>query len=155
MSHPPAPQFRHTGPDADATLIWLQRDALGPLNPAIVRHPGATRFFVFDTAWMDEEMPSMKRLRFIEDCLAEIGARSVRGDFVTSLLSRCQTEGISRVVTTMTPCRHARLAIAELARSIRVDILDLAPLIGDPGPFDLRSFSKYWARASKSAFGKA
>ncbi|NDE15311.1 hypothetical protein EBZ80_10315 [bacterium] len=134
-------------------LVWLQRDALGPLNPAIQAYPRATRIFVFDTCWMNEERPSPNRMRFIEECGAEIQAKLVHGDAVRRLLEECRVTRVTSVVTTGTPCRHARAAISELMKSIPVDVLELPRLISDPGPFDLRSFSRFWSRASGSAFG--
>ena len=137
----------------ETELVWLQRDALGPLNPAMQAYPRAARIFVFDTCWMNEEQPSPNRMRFMEECAAEIQAKLVHGDSVRSLLEECRATRISRVVTTETPCRHARAAISELMKSITVDVLALPRLISDPGPFDLRSFSRFWSRASGSAFG--
>lgn len=142
-------------PDDEKVMVWLQRDALGPLNPALALHPGAARIFVFDIAWMVEEQPSPKRIRFIEECASEIGATLVRGSPLAIIREECHAAGIAKVVTTRTPCRHARKAMAVLSQSIPVDVLDLPGLVADPGPFDLGSFSRFWSGASKSAFGQA
>lgn len=136
-------------------LIWLQRDALGLLNPAILMHPGAIRFFVFDDSWISEEQPSANRIKFINECLGEVHAVSAHGNTVELILEKVRSGGHSRVITTGTPCRHARTSIAALTEFIDVEVIALPQLIADPGPFDLRSFSRFWGQASKSAFGKA
>ena len=139
--------------DKEKVIIWMQRDALGPLNPAIQAYPGAPILFIYDPAWMDEEKPSMKRIQFIDECVAETGAKMVHADPARYFLDEFRANGISRIVTTGTPCRHSRAAIVELGKSIFVDVLPLPRLVDDTGPFDLRSFSRYWSRASRSAFG--
>lgn len=136
-------------------LIWLQRDALGLLNPAIRMYPDAIRFFVFDDSWVSEEQPSGNRMAFINQCLSEVQAEPVHGDSVQHILEKCRSGGYSKVVTTGTPCRHARAAIDALSQVMLVDVIAMPQLVADPGPFDLRSFSRFWGQASKSAFGKS
>jgi hypothetical protein len=136
-------------------MIWLQRDALGLQNPAILMHPGAIRFFVFDDSWISEEQPSANRITFINECLGEVQAVSAHGDAVQLIREMCRSGGHSKVITTGTPCRHARASIAALTEFVDVEVIALPQLIADPGPFDLRSFSRFWGQASKSAFGKS
>ena len=67
---PEQPELRAT-PDA----IWLTAESLGDADPALVAHPRLPAVFVFDLRLLQTLRLSSKRLVFLVDRLAELGAQ--------------------------------------------------------------------------------
>lgn len=61
-----------TGP---VERVWLTAESLGDDDPALAAHPDVPAVFVFDEALLARLRLSGKRLLFLAECLADLGAR--------------------------------------------------------------------------------
>ncbi|MBA3523339.1 MAG: deoxyribodipyrimidine photolyase [Geodermatophilaceae bacterium] len=81
-------------------VVWLTAESLGDDDPALTAHPELPAVFVFDEPLLTRLRLSGKRLVYLAECLAELGAlREVRvalGDPVAELVG-------TRVATTYAP----------------------------------------------------
>ncbi|MEY4630435.1 MAG: hypothetical protein RIQ81_555 [Pseudomonadota bacterium] len=145
--HSDSAQGNGTGRTPERSIIWLQRDAMGSWNPAIKAHPDSPVFFCFDDAWIQEENPSQLRLDFMTRCATSLGATVISGVAAECLSNEARKAGTRKIVTTVTPCRHSRLAFESLNRSISLEIMKIPRIVDHDGPFDLRSFSRFWKDA--------
>jgi len=133
-------------------LVWLTLDSLGVESPALHRHPAAPVVFVFDPAWIKRERPSLKRLVFIVECLADVpGIEIWHGDPAAVLTNRAAAIGASHVCVATTPCPLVRNAADRLTGSLPVVPVDWPPFCDASRVTDLGRFSRYWNKVSKSA----
>ena len=133
-------------------VVWVHGDALRPTNPALLAAPGAPALFVWDEALLAEWAISLKRIRFIYECLLELPVTIRRGDVAAELIRFAAEQGADRVLTSASPSprfaavaarlRDAGLALTVLPEPAFVDL--------DPPP-DLRRFSRYWRQAQSLA----
>jgi deoxyribodipyrimidine photo-lyase len=138
-------------PDS-ATLVWLTLDSLGAVGPAVIAHPHAPRVFVVDPAWLLEERPTVKRLVFIQECLADLpDTEIVVGDPVSMLSTRARELGCRSVAVADTPCPRVRRAAATLGVSVPVAVHRWPRFVDDSLIRDLGRFSRYWKDAEDSA----
>jgi deoxyribodipyrimidine photo-lyase len=151
---PPAPPWR-PGNGAAAPhrpLVWITLDALAEAGPAAAAHPDAPRVFVFDPAWLAAERPTLKRLAFIAECLAEVpGVEILRGDPVTLLAERARAHACDRVALADTPCPRVRGQAEALAATLPVTVAAWPPFCRRRGVRDLGRFSRYWSQVGGSA----
>ena len=68
-----------------AEAVWLTAESLGDQDPALRAHPGLPAVFVFDEPLLRRLRLSGKRLVFLAETLAELGAEVRLGDPVTEL----------------------------------------------------------------------
>ncbi len=150
---PPAPHWRlGDAPPTGGPLVWLTLDSLAATSPAARRYSTAPRLFVVDPAWLSEEQPSLKRLAFIFDCLAEIDdlevVHAAPAEAVPLVASRL---GCGFVAVTSTPCPATRDAAARIAMHLPVHVIDEPPFCDRSRVTDLGRFSRYWSKVSRSA----
>jgi deoxyribodipyrimidine photo-lyase len=150
---PPAPRWRlGDGEPSGRPLVWLTLDSLAATSPAAHRYPTAPRLFVVDPAWLSEEQPSLKRLAFIFDCLAEIDdlevVHATPAEAVPLMASR---HGCGFVAVASTPCPATRSAAARIAVQMPVHVIDEPPFCDRSRVTDLGRFSRYWSKVSRSA----
>jgi deoxyribodipyrimidine photo-lyase len=114
--------------------VWLTAESLGDTDPAIAAHPELPRVFVFDEPLLARLRLSGKRLVFLAEAVAELGAEVRLGDPVAELAGR-------PLATTWTYVPGWK------RRAPRVDIAALHPWpwLRRPGTGSLQSFSA-WAR---------
>jgi deoxyribodipyrimidine photo-lyase len=97
--------------DGEPELVWLTAESLGDDDPALAAHPAMPAVFVFDEPLLARLRLSGKRLVFLTERLAELGAErplSVRlGDPVTLL-------GDRPIAATFTPVPGWRRIAARL-----------------------------------------
>jgi deoxyribodipyrimidine photo-lyase len=152
-----APGGRHAA--IHRPLVWLTLDSAAATSPAVLSYPEAPRLFVIDPAWISGERPSLNRLRFLFDCLADVPRLEVLlGDPREILPERAQAYGCDGLVLTETPCpriRHAAAAIqaAETGTppSLPVTFLSWPRFCDHSSVRDLRRFSRYWQQVGTSA----
>ena len=151
LTIPPAtPWF--ADPPPGQPLVWLTLDSLGATSPALHRHPHAPALFILDPAWLEQERPSLKRLVFIFECLAEVpGLECWLGEPAAVLTARAAACGASHVCVATTPCPGVRATAAELADRLPVVPIDWPPFCDASRVTDLGRFSRYWNKVSKSA----
>jgi len=150
----PADPWRpgRAGPPGRRPLVWLTLDSLSPAGPAAAAHPDAARVFVIDPRWLEEERPSLKRLVFIWECLADVPGVAIEvGDPRHVLPRRAAALGCDGLAVADTPCPLVRAAAADLAASMPIEIRDW-PAFCDRGRLtDLGRFSRYWQKVASSA----
>jgi deoxyribodipyrimidine photo-lyase len=128
---PGAPQV--TGaPEA----VWLTAESLGRADPALAAHPDLPAVFVFDEPLLARLRLSGKRLVFLAEALAELGAEVRLGDPREELAGRPLA-----ATWTYVPGWKRRAA--------RLDVVALHPWpwLRRPGSGSLRSYSA-WTRAA-------
>jgi len=113
--------------------VWLTAESLGDTDPALAAHPDLPAVFVFDEALLARLRLSGKRLVFMAEALAELGAEVRLGDPVVELRGR-------PLATTWTYVPGWK------RRAPRLDVVALHPWpwLRRPGSGSLRSFSA-WA----------
>jgi deoxyribodipyrimidine photo-lyase len=121
------------------TAVWLTAESLGDADPALAAHPDLPVVFVFDEPLLASLQLSSKRLVFLVETLAELGAeRPVElslGDPVRALAGRA-------VAATFAPVPGFR------RRAERIGPVELHPWpwLRRPGAGPIQSFSS-WRRA--------
>jgi len=155
---PPWPEVTPRRP-----LVWLTLDAVSATSPAAAAFPDAPRLFVVDPEWLAAERPSLNRLVFLCECLADVpGVEIWLGDPCAVVPARGAAHGCDGVVVAETPCPRVRDAAAMIRQArppqARVDVAAL-PVAVMPWPrfcdasrvTDLGRFSRYWSQVSRSA----
>ena len=134
-------------------LLWIHGEALGPANPALRAHPGRPALFVLDAAPL-----SANRLRFLQECAAELPLQQRRGPVAEELLAVAHAEGADAIVTSRAVDPHIATIAAELdarqrheppARRLPLITLEPDPFVELDDPVDLGRFSRYWRRAER------
>ncbi|MFM8434786.1 MAG: FAD-binding domain-containing protein [Planctomycetia bacterium] len=151
---PPAPPWRPGTAAAEPRrpLVWITLDALAATGPAVAAHPGSPRVFVFDPEWLAAERPTLKRLAFVAECLAEVPDLEIlHGDPLPLLAQRARAHGCDGVALADTPCPRVRRQADALAASLAVAVAPWPPFCRRTGVRDLGRFSRYWSRVGDSA----
>ncbi|GIK27534.1 MAG: hypothetical protein WA009_08440 [Phototrophicaceae bacterium] len=141
----------------ERTVVWVHRDDLSPLSPALVSHPDAPAIFVFDDELLREWKISFKRIVFIYECLLELPVTIRRGDSVSEVTDFAAKHGSNRIVTSSSPSpRHAQIVSQIAQRSegrLSVDIIERTPFVHAPRKLDLRRFTYYWNAVKDNVLG--
>lgn len=133
-------------------LVWLSLDSTAAESPAAAAFPDAPRVFAIDPAWLADERPSLQRLVFLVECLAEAGhAELWLGDPAEVLRERAAAHGCDAVAVTAGPCPRDRGVEARLATSVPVVRVAEARFCDRSRVRDLGRFSRYWNAVSASA----
>jgi deoxyribodipyrimidine photo-lyase len=150
---PPAPPWRLSRDEPPGRpLVWLTLDSLAVTSPAALRHPTAPRLFVLDPAWLAAEQPTLKRLVFVFDCLAEIeGVEVVHAAPQEAVPLVARHQGCDHVAVASTPCPATRAAASAIAAELPVHVIDEPPFCDRSRVTDLGRFSRYWSKVSRSA----
>jgi deoxyribodipyrimidine photo-lyase len=151
---PPAPPWRAGRETARPRrpLVWLTLDALAATSPAALVHPDQPRVFVFDPEWLATERPTLKRLLFISECLAEIpGLEIRRGDPARVLAERAAALECDGIAVADTPCPRVRRQVEALSTTLPITVEPWPPFCRRDGVRDLGRFSRFWSQVSASA----
>ena len=151
---PPAPPWRvgHETARPRQPLVWLTLDALAATSPAALAHAGQPRVFVFDSEWLAAERPTLKRLLFISECLAEIpGLEIRRGDPARVLAERAAALECDGIAVADTPCPRVRRQVEALSTTLPITVEPWPPFCRRDGVRDLGRFSRFWSQVSASA----
>lgn len=147
-AEPPAAAW----PQPQRPLVWLTLDAAAAESPAAAAFPEAPRVFVIDPAWLHDERPSLRRLVFLVECLAEAGPVELwLGAPTTVLRDRAAAHGCDAVAVAAGPCPRNRRAEAELASSVTMVRVPEPRFCDRSRVRDLGRFSRYWNAVSASA----
>jgi len=157
---------RQTGTEpvagAQHPLVWLTLDSLAAVSPAVAAHPEAPRVFPIDPDWIATERPTLNRLLFLFECLADVPrVEVILGDPRQVMSERARTHGCDCLVRAETPCpriRRITAAIESASAGAAGDGASL-PVVTVPWPRfcdrsrvrDLGRFSRYWQQVSHSA----
>jgi deoxyribodipyrimidine photo-lyase len=152
----PAWQVPSPAPSGGPTLVWLTLDAASESGPAAAAFPGSPKIFVLDPAWLEAEKPTLKRLVFLFECLAEIPNLSVvLGDPGEAVAAEAESVGAGRVAVADTPCPWTRARAEAIGRKIHVEVVPWPQFVDDRKVDDLTRFSRYWRKVEKSAMSPA
>ncbi len=147
----PAP-LAPTGPTPSRPLVWLTLDSVSATSPAAAAFPEAPRVFVIDSAWLRRERPSLHRLVFVFECLADIpGVEVLQGDPREILPTQAAALGCDGVALTATPCPLVRSATAAMAGTLPIHVVAEPAFCDRSRVSDLGRFSRYWEAVVASA----
>ncbi len=143
----PAPQ-----PPLARPLVWLTLDSVSPRSPAATAYPDSPRVHVIDSVWLRRERPTLKRLVFLFECLADVsGVEVIVGDPRTVIPERAAAHGCDGVSLADTPCPLVRAAVAEMAARLPVEVRAWPTFCDRSRVTDLGRFSRYWQQVKRSA----
>lgn len=150
---PAAPwQAATEGPPPTRPLVWLTLDGASTANPALARHPAAPRVHVVDPGWLEAERPSLKRLVFLFECLADVPGVLVEvgapAEVLPALAGRLGCDG---VVVADSTCPRVRRAATALARRTPLAIHPWPRFVDASNVRDLGRFSRFWQAVRDSA----
>ncbi len=149
---PPAWRLAPGGSTSTRPLVWLTLDSIASTSPAAAAFPDAPRLFVFDPAWFAAERPSLKRLAFIFDCLADVPDAAVAwGDPRVIVPKRARAGGCNGVAVADTPCPRVRASAAAIAADLPVVVVEPTRFCDRSRVDDLGRFSRYWNRIRSTA----
>ena len=120
----------------EAEAVWLTAESLGDTDPALAAHPDLPAVFVFDEPLLARLRLSGKRLVFLAEALAELGAQVHLGDPVAELAGRPLA-----ATWTYVP------GFTRRAAQLDVVALHPWPWLRRPGSGSLRSYSAWAGRA--------
>lgn len=139
-------------PPPTRPLVWITRGSAATAGPAAAAFPESPRIFVLDPRWLEAERPTLKRLVFLCECLADIpGLLLVAGAPSEVLPAVAAALGCDGVALAWTPCPRDRAQARTLADSLPTMAVDEPPLCDRSRVDDLRRFSRYWQRVRDSA----
>lgn len=139
-------------PPPTRPLVWLTLDSASPRSPAAAAYPDTARVYVIDPAWVRRERPTLKRLVFLMECLADVpGVEVIVGDPRTVIPERAATHGCDGVCLADTPCPLVRAAARDIAPRLPIDVRPWPALCDRSRVTDLGRFSRYWQQVKRSA----
>lgn len=142
----------HHGATISRPLVWLTLDSASAVSPAMARYPDAPKIFVVDKAWLASERPSLKRLVFLWECLAEVPGVEIHvGDPRAILTARASALGCDAVAVAETPCPRVRAAVGDVMATLPVHVCPWPSFCDRSRVNDLGRFSRYWQKVSRSA----
>jgi deoxyribodipyrimidine photo-lyase len=112
---------------------------------------------------LDAASLSANRLRFLQECAAELPLQQRRGVVAEELLSVAHAEGADAIVTSRAVDPRIATIAAELdarqrhappARRLPLIALDPDPFVELEEPVDLGRFSRYWRRAERRVWAQ-
>jgi deoxyribodipyrimidine photo-lyase len=150
---PAAPWMPQPAPDLPRRpLVWLTLDSASVSGPAATAWPDAPRLFVIDRRWLTAERPTLKRLVFLCECLADVPGVEIRiGDPATLVTARAAALGCDVVAVADTPCPLVHRSAAAIAATLPLHVMAWPPFCDRSRVDDLGRFSRYWQRVSRSA----
>lgn len=132
-------------------LVWITLNAASVAAPATAAFPAAPRLFVIDPAWLAAERPTLKRLLFLFECLADFpDLLLVEGDPAAVVPAAAAALGCDGVALAWTPCPRDRAAARAMAAALPVTVVNEPPLCDRSRIDDLRRFSRYWQKVRDS-----
>ncbi len=156
----PAPPWAPAPPRAPGTaapeprrpLVWVTLDSLATTAPAAAAWPDAPRVFSFDPEWLAAERPTLKRLAFVAECLAEMpGVEIHAGDPQRVLDARAAALGCDGIAMADTSCPRVRRQAAALAVRWPISVARWPAFCRRDRVRDLGRFSRYWSQVGTSA----
>jgi deoxyribodipyrimidine photo-lyase len=133
-------------------LVWLTLDSASLTSPAASEFPGSPRMFVIDRAWLESERPSLKRLVFLWECLADVSGLEVHvGDPRVILPARAASFACDGIAVAETSCPRVRAVATELAPTMPLTVCRWPAFCDRSRVTDLGRFSRYWQKVSGSA----
>lgn len=131
-------------------IIWVHGDCLSPNHPGITMYPDAPAIWVWDDALIDRWQLSLKRIKFIYECLLELPVTIRRGDVATEVVNFAAECDRHAIVTANSPSPRFKDICQKIELHLPVSVLPVEPLFEDEGRYiDLKSFSRYWKVAQR------
>lgn len=139
-------------PAPQRPLVWLTLDSASAASPAASAFPEAPRLFVLDPCWLADERPSLKRLVFLCECLADVpGIEVLLGDPQAVVPAHAAALGCDGVAVAETPCPRILRGIEVIRSSNPVATMPWPRFCDRSRVRDLGRFSRYWQQVASSA----
>jgi len=110
-------------------------------------YPDAPAIWVWDDALIDEWQLSLKRIKFIYECLLKLPVVIRRGDVATEIVAFAEECDRHAVVTATSPSPRFKDICQKIA--LPITVLPIEPFFEYEGYIDLKSFSRYWKVAQR------
>jgi deoxyribodipyrimidine photo-lyase len=139
-------------PAPQRPLVWLTLDSASAASPAASAFPKAPRLFVLDPCWLADERPSLKRLVFLCECLADVpGIEVLLGDPQAVVPAHAAALDCDGVAVAETPCPRILRGIEVIRSSNPVATMPWPRFCDRSRVRDLGRFSRYWQQVASSA----
>jgi deoxyribodipyrimidine photo-lyase len=134
-------------------VTFVHDGMLAPTHPAL--RSDIPRLFVWDKRYLKQLDFSAKRVKFIEECVAEIDFVEVEhADDVAACVEQfAKKHNASTVLTGDTPDPRLKRYFKQLGKQFDVRLLDHPPLVELKGQVDVKRFSRYWSKAERVLVG--
>ena len=107
---------------------------------------------MIDPAWLAAERPTLKRLIFLFECLADVPGLSIAvGDPRTLVPAATRAAACDGVAVADTPCPRVRHAARAVAAGMPLAVHDWPRLCDAARVDDLGRFSRFWNRVRSTA----
>jgi len=126
------------------TVLFFHDEMLNPEHALLTLYPDVPRVFIFDTAQIERDHFSLRRLQFIADCVSEIPNIQVYKGTISEVLKELGTEV---VITQKTPQLH----ISSSLNGFKVHWHDEPEFVSFRGR--LKRFMHYWKAVEPDLIG--
>lgn len=126
------------------TVLFFHDEMLNPEHPLLALYPDTPRVFIFDTAQLERDGFSLRRVQFIADCVSEIPNIQVYKGTISEVLKELGTEV---VITQKTPQLH----ISSSLNGFKVHWHDEPEFVSFRGR--LKRFMHYWKAVEPELIG--
>jgi hypothetical protein len=131
------------------TLVWLHGDSLSGKDPAAMKYPEAERVFVFDRPFLEKAKLSFKRIFFLYECALEAAQEIRVGETAEELREALRARGAERLAVTASVAPRWRELVAELQKSVEVEVVPAVDLVEVPPDFEAKRFTPFWKKFGK------
>jgi hypothetical protein len=129
-------------------LIWVHEDTLSLCHPVFADIDHANAIFIWDESYWKKTDIGLKRLIFIYETLCDLPVQIIKGDMLTVLRDRQESE--IRVGVTNNP--FIKEVIAKLALDKQVVSVENKAFVTLKSNKDFRRFFQYWKEAEKTIY---
>ena len=126
------------------TVLYFHDEMLNPEHKLLTMYPDIPRVFIFDTAQIERDGFSLRRLQFIADCVAEIRPIQVYKGVISEVL---KDMGAEVIITQKTPQLH----ISSGLNGFKVQWHDEPEFVSFRGR--LKRFMHYWKAVEPELIG--
>jgi deoxyribodipyrimidine photo-lyase len=138
----------------ERAIVWHHDESLSRDDAARTFAPGAPAMFVWDAEARRRDPWSAARERFVGEAIAELDlARESRGDTAREVAAFAEERGATAIVAVEPVDPHLRAIARDLAARFDVILVPAPRFAVLDRPVDLRRYSRYWAKAERTAFG--
>jgi deoxyribodipyrimidine photo-lyase len=126
------------------TVLLFHDEMLNPEHALLKLYPDAPRVFIFDTAQLERDGFSLRRIQFIADCVAEIPNIEVFKGLTQDILKTCD---VDTVITQKTSQTHVLASLSDF----KVHWHDEPHFVSFRGR--LKRFMHYWKAVEPELIG--
>lgn len=128
------------------SFLFFHDEMLNPEHPLLAQYPEVPSVFIFDSAQIERDRFSLRRIQFIADCVAEIPRIQVFKGVTREILKEI---GAELIITQKTPQLH----ISHSLNGFKVQWHDEPEFVTFRGR--LKRFMHYWKAVEPQLIGKS